>query len=216
MTRSELLHVLQIEIRRYTGPANLRRGQEHLAHSISDGCPADHRRTSGYEHRGTDRQGRGRERLPIPHRSGKARGTTGVRSHRDRPVDKTELARHRAKLQAEDAVRSGDKFDLTGFSLRERKDIHANAKLTPLQARFSRLPMGDALQVWNAATRTEKTELRHELAKKRVSYLERANSNLSRDERQGDPVYGQVKALNLAEYARASEAMGEAQQPEFF
>lgn len=127
------------------------------------------------------------------------------------PVDKTELARHRAKLQAEDAVRSGEKFDLTGFSLRERKDIHANAKLTPLQARFSRLPMRDALQVWKAATRAEKTELRHELAKKRVSYLERANSNLSRDERQRDPVYGQVKTLNLDQYRSANEALGEAQ-----
>lgn len=127
------------------------------------------------------------------------------------PVDKTELARHRAKLQAEDAVRAGDKFDLTGFSLRERKEIHANAKLTPLQARFSRLPMRDALQVWNAATRAEKTQLRHELAKKRQSYLERANANLSREERQHDPTYQQVKTLNLEQYRRANEALGEPQ-----
>jgi hypothetical protein len=124
------------------------------------------------------------------------------------PVDNTELARHRAKLQAEDAVRSGDKFDLSHFSLRERKEIHANAKVSPLVARFSRLPMRDALQVWGAATRAEKLELRHELAKKRVSYLEHANSNLSREERQRDPVYTQVKALKLPEYARANEALG--------
>jgi hypothetical protein len=104
-------------------------------------------------------------------------------------------------------VRSGDKYDLTGFSVRERKDIHANAKLTPLQARFNRVPMGDALQVWNTATRTEKTELRHELAKKRVSFLEHANSNMSREERLDDPVYAQVKAPNLAQYARAAEAL---------
>jgi hypothetical protein len=49
------------------------------------------------------------------------------------------------------------------------------------------------------------------LAKKRVSYLERANTDLSREERQRDPVYAQVKALKLPEYARASEALGEAQ-----
>src|SRR5260370_1383854 len=128
------------------------------------------------------------------------------------PVDKTELARHRAKLQAEDAVRSGDKFDLTGFSLRERKEIHANAKLSPLVARFSRLPMRDALQVWGAATSAEKAELRHELAKKRVSYLERANANMSREERQSDPTYAQVKSLKLAQdHPRATEALGEAQ-----
>ena len=50
---------------------------------------------------------------------------------------------------------------------------------------------------------------RHELAKKRVTYLERGNANLSREERQRDPVYGQVKALNLAQYRSASEALGE-------
>jgi hypothetical protein len=72
--------------------------------------------------------------------------------------------------------------------------------------------MGDALQVWNAATRAEKTELRHELAKKRVSYLEHANANLSRDERRRDPVYGQVKALKLAQdHPRATETLGEMQ-----
>jgi hypothetical protein len=44
-----------------------------------------------------------------------------------------------------------------------------------------------------------------------VSYLERANTQMTREERQHDPIYTQVKALNLAQYARANEAVGEAQ-----
>jgi hypothetical protein len=60
-----------------------------------------------------------------------------------------------------------------------------------------------------AATHAEKTELRRELAKKRVSYLERENANLSREERQRNPVYGQVKALNLAQYRGANETLGQ-------
>jgi hypothetical protein len=69
-----------------------------------------------------------------------------------------------------------------------------------------------ALQVWGASTHAEKLELRHELAKKRVSYLEHANSNMSRDERQHDPVYAQVKALKLPEYAHANETLGSPKQ----
>jgi hypothetical protein len=49
------------------------------------------------------------------------------------------------------------------------------------------------------------------LAKKRASYLEHANTELSREERQHDPVYAQVKTLNLAQYRSANESLGEAQ-----
>jgi hypothetical protein len=42
-----------------------------------------------------------------------------------------------------------------------------------------------------------------------VSYLERANADLSREERQRDPVYGQVKSLNLDQYRSATETLGE-------
>jgi hypothetical protein len=67
-------------------------------------------------------------------------------------------------------------------------------------------------RVWNAATRPEKTELRHEVAKKRVSYLERANTQMSREERQTHPVYGPIKALKLAQdHPRATETLGETQ-----
>lgn len=41
-----------------------------------------------------------------------------------------------------------------------------------------------------------------------MSYLERANTEMPREERQRDPVYAQFKALRLPEYVRAGEALG--------
>jgi hypothetical protein len=87
------------------------------------------------------------------------------------PVDSTQLAQHLMKLRAEDDLRAGRNPDLLMFPPNERKEIAKNARLTPLQARFARLPMPDALQVWDAATKEEKAELSQEFIKKKNHYL---------------------------------------------
>jgi hypothetical protein len=87
------------------------------------------------------------------------------------PVDSSQLAAHLQKLRAEDDLRGGRNPDLTLFPPNERREITKNARLTPLQARFPRLPMADALQVWDASTKEEKAELSQEFIKKKNHYL---------------------------------------------
>jgi hypothetical protein len=63
------------------------------------------------------------------------------------------------------------------------------------------------MPVWQIATKAARAELRDELQRKRMNYLERSNSEMSREERQRDPTYQQAKALKLPEYQRAGEAL---------
>jgi hypothetical protein len=90
------------------------------------------------------------------------------------PVDSAQLATHLQKLRAEDELRAGRNPDLTFFPPTERREIMRNSRLTPLQARFARLPMADALQVWDAATAAEKAELTQEFIKKKNLYMRKA------------------------------------------
>jgi hypothetical protein len=92
------------------------------------------------------------------------------------PVDSSQLAQHLMKLRAEDDMRAGRNPNLLMFPPNERREITRNARLTPLQARFARLPMRDALEVWEAATASEKAELTQEFIKKKNLYMRRAYS----------------------------------------
>jgi hypothetical protein len=76
----------------------------------------------------------------------------------------------------EDDMRAGRNPDLLMFPPNERREITRNARLTPLQARFARLPMADALQVWDAATVEERAELSAEFIKKKNLYMRKAYS----------------------------------------
>jgi hypothetical protein len=89
-------------------------------------------------------------------------------------VDATQLAKHLQKLRAEDELRQGGQPNLLLFDPNDRREITRNARLTPLQARFARLPMPDALEVWDAATPSEKAELTEELIKKKNAYVRKA------------------------------------------
>ena len=113
------------------------------------------------------------------------------------PVDSTELAQHLMKLRAEDDMRAGRNPDLLIFPPNERREIARNARLTPLQARFARLPMAEALQVWDAATASEKAELTQEFIRKKNLYLKRAYSE-GPDARAKDRVYRRLVAMGLA------------------
>lgn len=67
------------------------------------------------------------------------------------PVDSTQLAMHLQKLLAEDDMRAGENPNLLIFTPNERREIACNSRLTPVQARFPRLPMADALAGSDAA-----------------------------------------------------------------
>jgi|HubBroStandDraft_6_1064221.scaffolds.fasta_scaffold00431_31 hypothetical protein len=90
------------------------------------------------------------------------------------PVDSAQLAKHLQKLRAEDELRQGQQPNLLLFDPNDRREIRRNARLTALQARFARLPMRDALEVWDAATASEKAELTQEFIKKKNAYVRKA------------------------------------------
>jgi len=119
------------------------------------------------------------------------------------PIDRDMLGRHNAKIQFSDDIRSArmnpkDIYDMvhTGqLSLKEGKDIIKEAEMTPLQARFTKLPMKDALEVYKIATDREKAELAKELVKKRNTYIKTAIKDLTPGQRMTDPVYKQLRLL---------------------
>jgi hypothetical protein len=70
----------------------------------------------------------------------------------------------------------------------DAKNIVANSKKTALQARFERLGMKDALQVYDVATSREKAELTPALMKKRAAFLKDMYKTHSYQEIQSDPM----------------------------
>jgi hypothetical protein len=114
------------------------------------------------------------------------------------PVDSVQLARHLQKLRAEDELRQGGQPNLLLFDPNDRREIMRNSKLTPLQARFVRLPMADALQVWDAATNAEKAELSQEFIKKKSAYMKKLH-NEGPGPQANDRTYRRLIEMGLAE-----------------
>ena len=71
------------------------------------------------------------------------------------------------------------------------QDVIDNATLTPLQARFKRLPLSDALEVWDMALPREKDELIKELRKKRQAYVKTHHAA----ERAQDPKWAKLQRI---------------------
>jgi hypothetical protein len=113
------------------------------------------------------------------------------------PVDSSQLATHLQKLRAEDDLRAGRNPDLSLFSPTDRREITRNARLTPLQARFVRLPMADALQVWDAATAAEKADLSPEFIKKKNAYAKKLY-NEGPEARANDKTYKRLARMFAA------------------
>lgn len=119
------------------------------------------------------------------------------------PVNPEDLKAHQQKILLEDALRSGEisrgqVLRISGLSGREANEIIRDARMTPLQARFNRLPLRDALDVFAIATPKEKDDLHTLLWQKRRAYIQTHTSR----ERAIDPVwrklqsvYGDVAAL---------------------
>jgi hypothetical protein len=83
------------------------------------------------------------------------------------------------RIQMEDSLRMGHATpdDVMGLyrkgqlSEQDENNIVNNAKKTSLHARFERLPMKGALQVYDVVTTKEKAEFAPSLMKKRATFL---------------------------------------------
>ena len=108
------------------------------------------------------------------------------------PVEPENLAAHQKELNLEDAVRQGS---ISPGQLkhmiapRRAEELMKRINLTPLQARFDRLPLSEALNVWASATPTEKSQLSKQLWKKRYDWLNEHPA----DERAGEPVWRKLQ-----------------------
>jgi len=111
------------------------------------------------------------------------------------PVDPQYLRAHQRDIRLEDAFRKGQigKGELLKYVDKRRADeIVRRAPMTPLQARFDRLPISEAVNVWDAANKTEKAQLKSLLWKKRVSYLKQHSAV----EREFDDSPGEAKRVS--------------------
>ncbi|MCU1301738.1 MAG: hypothetical protein JWQ87_2022 [Candidatus Sulfotelmatobacter sp.] len=127
------------------------------------------------------------------------------------PVDQAQLLRHQVKMQFEDELRAGrmaqtdihQMVENGALSVKEAKEIVKNVtetkglppEMASLWLRASRLPMGDFLSVWDAATNDEKAALTKLLLKKKVSYFKNANKDETPVERQNDPTYQRLRRM---------------------
>lgn len=109
-------------------------------------------------------------------------------------VDPDQLEAHQRNLRLEDGLRNGEisRGDvLRTLPAREANTIISQARMTPLQARFTRLPLKDALSVWDVATPKEKDELHSLLWKKRVAYIQSHTGS----QRNSDPVWRKMQSV---------------------
>jgi hypothetical protein len=108
------------------------------------------------------------------------------------PVDQDALKAHQKELALEDQLRQGTitKGQLHQMiSPRRAEELIKRENMTPLQARFDRLPLSEALNVWASATPTEKDQLSKQLWKKRYAWL-KAHPGA---ERSGEPVWRKLQ-----------------------
>jgi hypothetical protein len=89
-------------------------------------------------------------------------------------VTDEQLAKHQRNIRLEDSLRNGN---ITAGQLRqqlgraEAQSVIDGSSLTPLQARFKRLPLREKLQVYDLALPREKAELQAELKAARRAYV---------------------------------------------
>lgn len=110
------------------------------------------------------------------------------------PVNPENLKAHQEDIRLEDAFRRGEisKGQISQrVSKRRADEIIRRAPMTPLQARFDRLPLSEAINVWDAATKAEKDQLASMLWKKRAGYLKQHSAA----ERAEDPTWRKLQSV---------------------
>lgn len=115
------------------------------------------------------------------------------------PVNREELAQHQKELNLEDAFRQGKiargdlermlpKRRVTDIIRRTRGGLN-NGPMNPLQARFDRLPMSEQIDVWNAATPSEKNLLHAQMFTRRQAWLKQHPPA----ERENEPIWRKMQ-----------------------
>ena len=118
------------------------------------------------------------------------------------------IAKHRAKLEYEDQVRSGSlstddiRNDIIEGKIapEEAKQILKQAALTKemgpatgrLYTRAAHLPLPDFLQVWDVATESEQKALKILKLQKTKAYVKNVMKSMTPDERKGDPTLARI------------------------
>jgi hypothetical protein len=90
------------------------------------------------------------------------------------PVDPQALAAHVARMKMEDALRNGEITTaqvMQGLGKRYGQEVIENSRLSPLASHVKRLPMADALDVFDLATPKEKIDISDEMLRKRNNFL---------------------------------------------
>jgi hypothetical protein len=127
------------------------------------------------------------------------------------PVDENQLAKHRAVIELENQIRSGqapittlnDLLEQGHISVKEANQVRKNVEETQgmdpemagLYTRSSRLPMPDFMKIWDAATPNEHAVLSKLLIKKRNNYNRMVMKDMTPAQRMNDPTYNRLKAL---------------------
>lgn len=133
------------------------------------------------------------------------------RNENGEPLDPQKLSRYQAVAKLEDSIRSGtmtkddlhDAKDFGDLTKEEHKKILDNLKLTQgldpesarLVSRVSRLPVDDALKIWDAATPREKATLTKVMIQKKNRYIAKANKELSPQQRFADPAFRRLRLM---------------------
>lgn len=108
------------------------------------------------------------------------------------PVDPENLQAHQREIRLEDAYRKGQigKGELKqNLAPRRVDEVVRRSHMTPLQARFDRLPISEAINVWNSSTSQEKDTLHDVLWKKKREWLKLHKPA----ERSSEPVWRKIQ-----------------------
>jgi hypothetical protein len=122
------------------------------------------------------------------------------------PVDPSKLAKHQSTLQLEDRVRAGEipwsevqrQVEAGELSPKDADEIKKTLQTTKdvppegvrLYLRFNRLPVVEALKVWDVASKGEKDLVLAPLMKKKIqSFFKRSQKDMTPAERAQDPTY---------------------------
>ncbi|SRR6266568_1992124 len=110
------------------------------------------------------------------------------------PVNPENLAKHQEDIRLEDALRKGTiaRGDLLQkVSKRRADEIIRRAPMSPLQARFDRLPLSESVNVWDSSTPSEKDQLKTLLWKKRQEFIKQHSVR----ERESDPTWRKLQSI---------------------
>jgi hypothetical protein len=127
------------------------------------------------------------------------------------PIDRDHLKVHQFMLKLEDQIRSGEVpmtelntlVETGQLSIKDAKDVQRRVQQTktmdPDMARFiarvDRLPIKDLLEVWEAATPSEREAMTRGLIAKKNSYFKRSATEMTPEVRKNDPTLKKLAAM---------------------